>query len=265
MQTIVANLLFQDGKFPAPVSVMAPWLEMKILPLDEIAAGLEAQTHRRFIKTHLPLDGIPYFEGNRYIVVGRDARDVFMSLWNHHIHYTDELREMLTAFEVESGRSFELNPTDIRSFWKSWITKNWYEWENDGFPYWSHFHHIRTWWDYRRLPNILFVHFADLLENPTTEIRRIAGFLDTPIGEEQFAGILDRISFGGMQKNFENIMPEANEIWRGGGKVFMNKGTNGRWKDVLTSEDIDLYDAAVKKELPTDCAHWLENGGHPEE
>ncbi|MFT6407910.1 MAG: hypothetical protein ACJAQ6_001326 [Arenicella sp.] len=30
-----------------------------------------------------------------------------------------------------------------------------------------------------------------------------------------------------MKKNFTNIMPEATEIWKGGGDAFMSKGTNG--------------------------------------
>src|SRR3954454_24701597 len=80
MQAIVANLLFQDGAFPAPVSVMSPWLDMAVPPLGDVAKGLEAQTHRRSIKSHLPLDGLPYFETARYIIVGRDVRDVFMSM-----------------------------------------------------------------------------------------------------------------------------------------------------------------------------------------
>jgi aryl sulfotransferase len=39
------------------------------------------------------------------------------------------------------------------------------------------------------------------------------------------------------------------------------KGTNGRWKDVLSADDLALYEAAMKKTLPPDCAHWLEVGG----
>jgi len=106
MQTIVANLVFQDGAFPAPVSAMSPWLDMALRPLDQVAQALEAQTHRRFIKTHLPLDSLPYFERARYIVVGRDVRDVFMSIWNHHSGYSDQLkaitRERAAAFGRES-------------------------------------------------------------------------------------------------------------------------------------------------------------------
>ena len=54
-------------------------------------ARLEAQAHRRFIKSHLPLDALPYFPQVRYIVVVRDPRDVFMSFWNHYSAMTDAL------------------------------------------------------------------------------------------------------------------------------------------------------------------------------
>ncbi len=189
MQTIVANLLYQDGEFPMPVTAMAPWLDMAIPPLDEVAARLEAQTGRRFIKTHLPLDGIPFYEGNRYIVVGRDGRDVFMSLWNHHMNYTGPIKEVIADFEQRTGRTFPLDYPDIASLWKAWISKGWYDWEGDGFPYWSHFHHMKTWWEYRHLPNIHFVHFADLLNEPAGEIRKIARHFGIEIDEEQLPGI----------------------------------------------------------------------------
>jgi aryl sulfotransferase len=52
-------------------------------------------------------------------------------------------------------------------------------------------------------------------------------------------------------------------IWKDGANTFFNKGTNGRWRDVLAADDLALYDAAVKKTLPEDCARWLERGGSP--
>ena len=134
MQTIVANLLFQDGQFPAPVSAMAPWLDMAVPPLEEIARALEAQTHRRFIKAHLALDGLPFFETARYIVVGRDIRDVFMSVWNHHSGYTDELKAAFRERAESFGREFPLDIEDIHELWRMWIDKGWYEWESSGYP-----------------------------------------------------------------------------------------------------------------------------------
>ena len=261
MQTIVANLLYQDGVFPAPVSVMAPWLDMGLPPLEEVVSGLKAQSNRRFIKTHLPLDGLPYYKAARYIFVARDGRDVFMSLWNHHNGYSDEIKAVAKEKAENFGREFPTDYKDLHVFWADWINSSWYDWESDGFPYWSHLHHAQTWWDYRHLENIHFVHFADLLADPESAIRKIAAFLNIAIDEKMMPGILDRISFGSMKKNFSNIMPEANDIWKGGGKTFMNKGTNGRWKDVLSDAELAQYDKAVARTLTPDAAHWLENGG----
>src|SRR5690349_16062238 len=59
MQMICALLVFQSAELPAPLSTISPWLDMLTRPRDDVFADLAAQTHRRFIKTHLPLDGLP--------------------------------------------------------------------------------------------------------------------------------------------------------------------------------------------------------------
>ncbi len=261
MQTIVANLLYQDGEFPQPVSTMGPWLDMNGPPLEMVAAGLEAQTDRRFIKTHLPLDGFHYHPDVKHIVVGRDGRDVFMSLWNHHSNYTDGMKEGMVDFAKSIGREFPVGIEDIKDFWRMWMARSWFDWESDGFPYWSHLHHVQSWWDYRHLPNMEFVHFADLLADSESEVRRLAAYLEIDLQEDKVPGILERISFGSMKANFDNIMADAKQVWKGGGDAFMNKGTNGRWRDVLCTDDLKLYDAAVAKALTPECAQWLEHGG----
>ena len=260
MQTIVANLVFQDGAFPAPVSAMSPWLDMALRPLDQVAQALEAQTHRRFIKTHLPLDSLPYFERARYIVVGRDVRDVFMSIWNHHSGYSDQLKAITRERAAAFGREFPLDIQDIHELWRMWIGKSWFDWESSGYPYWSHLRHAQSWWDFRHLPNILLVHYTDLLEDPEGQIRRIAKHLDIAIDEQHLPGILQRISFKTMKENFSRtIMPEVNDLFRGGGNTFMNKGTNGRWQGVLTEAELEQCRTAVERELTPDCASWLEH------
>lgn len=262
MQNIVANLIFQDGEMPAPVTEMGPWIDMDVIPLEDIIDGIEAQTWRRAFKTHLPLDAIPYYETMKYIYVCRDGRDVFMSLWNHHSGYSDGFREMLNDNIVATNRDFPFEYDDLHALWKDWISKSWYEdWENDGYPYWSHFNHLQTWWDFRHLDNIHFVHFVDLKKDPEAEIRKIAAYLNIEINEAMMPGILERISFGSMKKNFMKIMPESSELWKGGGDRFMNKGTNGRWHGVLTEKELVQYSAAVERALTPDAAHWLEHGG----
>lgn len=261
MQTIVANLIFQDGHFPEAVTIMSPWLDMDMVPVEDVIRGIEAQTHRRAFKTHLPFDGIPYFGTAKYIYVGRDGRDVFMSLWNHQSRYTPDHEARSRQIAAQHGKVWPDYGDDIHAFWADWITKSWFDWEQDGFPYWSLLHHVQSWWDVRHRDNILFVHFADLLGDTEAQVRRVAAFLDIEIDEALLPGILDRISFGTMKRDFDRIIPEAPEIWQGGGEAFMNKGTNGRWRGVLTPTELQQYEKAVAARLTPDCARWLESGG----
>jgi aryl sulfotransferase len=55
--------------------------------------------------------------------------------------------------------------------------------------------------------------------------------------------------------------PDERQYFAGGNASFIFKGTNGRWRDVLTDEDLDLYEAARKRVLDPECARWLETGG----
>jgi aryl sulfotransferase len=56
------------------------------------------------------------------------------------------------------------------------------------------------------------------------------------------------------------LMP-VTQMLKGGSDTFFNKGTNGRWRDVLSAEELKLYDAAALRELTPECRRWLENGG----
>jgi aryl sulfotransferase len=67
--------LICDGPvFPAPLEEVSPWFDNCIRPLAEVSASFAAQAHRRSIKTHTPLDGLPRHDAVTYLVVGRDPR-----------------------------------------------------------------------------------------------------------------------------------------------------------------------------------------------
>ena len=51
-------------------------------------------------------------------------------------------------------------------------------------------------------------------------------------------------------------------MFNGGAEVFIHKGTNGRWKDILTPADIEMYEKRAVEELGEACAHWLATGTH---
>ena len=66
-------------------------------------ATIEAQEHQRFLKSHLPLNAVPYDPAVRYVYVGRDTWDVFMSAFNHYSGYTELTYSLLDAAGGAAG------------------------------------------------------------------------------------------------------------------------------------------------------------------
>ena len=84
MQMICALLIFQTPELPEPLWQLSPWMENQVTPHDLVYAQLDEQRHRRFIKSHTPLDGIPLDPRVTYIVTARDPLDTFVSLRRHN-------------------------------------------------------------------------------------------------------------------------------------------------------------------------------------
>lgn len=259
-QAILGHLLFPDGNLPAPPSVLSPWLDMRTLPLEMILNGLNAQEHRRFIKTHLPFDGMIHDERLKYVYVARDGRDVFMSLWNHYSNMTDEFINALNSVAGRVGDPFPPPPDDIHEFWASWISKGWFDWEGDGWPYWSHLSNVQSWFEHRDAPNIELFHFSDMLADTEGEMRRLADYLEIDVREEHWPGIVEAVSFDSMKGKGELYAPGGGQFWKGGASTFLHKGTNGRWRDVLSDAELAQYDAACEQALTPECRDWLEHG-----
>ena len=261
MQTIVANLIFQDGDLPGPVMEISPWIDRYRygIPISETIDMLEAQTHRRSLKTHLPLDALRFFPKCKYIAVGRDGRDVFMSLWNHHNNYSDAALEGLHKAGEELGVPWPETSKDLREFWRVWLTRSYFPWEHEGYPYWSMFRHHVTWWNYRHLPNLLFVHYDDLLADIQGQIQRVADFLDIPVDTSHWPRILKNVSFEDMRDNGDRIMGKYQAGWSNGANTFFNKGSNGHWRSILSADDLALYDAALERNMNAEAASWLNH------
>ena len=82
-QQIVAQMLF--GGDPAlAVAELSPWLDLRVPPKAVKLEAVEAQMHRRILKTHLPVDALVFSPRAKYLYIARDGRDVVWSLYNHH-------------------------------------------------------------------------------------------------------------------------------------------------------------------------------------
>ena len=84
MQMICALLIFQTPELPDSLGHLSPWLDNVAIPLGFQYGQLAEQQHRRFIKTHTPLDGIPLHPEVTYIVTARHPLDTFVSLCRHN-------------------------------------------------------------------------------------------------------------------------------------------------------------------------------------
>ena len=82
MQMICALLIFRTGDLPAAAGAAVAVARWLINPRDEVYARLVGQDHRRFIKTHTPLDGIPMDGRATYIVAARHPLDMAVSLYH---------------------------------------------------------------------------------------------------------------------------------------------------------------------------------------
>src|ERR1700709_1637334 len=109
-QMICALLIFQEPELPLPLDTLSPWIDMVNRSRTEVFADLEAQTHRRFIKTHTPLDGIPNDPTVTYICVGRAPRDVALSM-DHHIDNMD-----FGAFLIARDQAAVIDGIELRPF-----------------------------------------------------------------------------------------------------------------------------------------------------
>lgn len=259
MQFVVHELIFLAQSAPEVWDVTF-WLDSRYHSIEEKISKIEAQIHRRSLKTHLALDGLPFFEEVKYIVVGRDARDVFMSWWNHYSNFTDAHFERLAALPNQVGPMLPRCPDDIHVYWWQWIRQGWFEWEVEGYPAWGNMHHTQTWWHFRHLDNILFVHFNDLLADLEGEIGRVAAFLDIPVTAEIITEVARAVGFDAVKRQATADPKAGKNVWKGGMATFFNKGTNGRWRTVLSDEEVAMYEETAVKVLTPDCKEWLEQG-----
>jgi aryl sulfotransferase len=250
-QHIVGQLIFQ-GDPTIRVAELSPWLDLRIMPPDTMEK-LEAQQHRRIIKTHLPLDALTFSPKAKYVYIGRDGRDVVWSMYNHHASANELWYDLLNNTPGRVGPPIEKPDPDIRRYFLNWL-------EEDGAPFWPFWENIATWWAAREVPNVRLIHFNDLKRDLEGEMRKLADFLDCDVPEESWPALLEHCSFDWMKAHAEQVTPLAGAIFEGGAGKFINKGTNGRWRDVLTAEDVAAYERRALAELGPECARWLAEG-----
>ncbi|NNL56158.1 MAG: sulfotransferase domain-containing protein, partial [Pseudomonadales bacterium] len=199
VQQIIAQLLF-NGKEDLPVAEMSPWLDLRVPPKQVKLPEVEAQTHRRFIKTHLPVDALVFSERAKYIYIGRDGRDVVWSMYHHHSTANASWYDVLNNTPGRVGPPIKKPVDSILQYFHEWL-------DQDGYPWWPFWENIRSWWAIRNLPNVMLLHFADLKRDMPGQIRRVAEFIEVPIDQNQWPAIIEHCSFDYMKQHATKSVP----------------------------------------------------------
>ena len=251
-QQIVSQLIFK-GAEGIDVHRLSPWVDNRVMPPESVA-GLAKQTHRRFMKTHLPVDALRFSPQASYIYIGRDGRDAAWSFHNHHFNGNDDYFRIYNDGVPKGFPVLERGPEDPHEFYRAWM-------EGDGYPMWPFWSHVRSWWNVRTLPNVMLIHFNDMKADLAGSIQRIADFLGISVDPAARERIVDHCTFDYMKKHAVEMAPRGGAMFKGGADTFINKGSNGRWRDRLSAAEIAEYEARAVAELGPDCARWLANGG----
>ena len=266
-QMICALLIFQKADLPGPLSSLSPWIDMRVRPKEDVWSALAAQRHRRFIKTHAPFDGVPFDPRVTYLTVGRDPRDVAISLRSHGKNLKrDVIRRLIR--DVQPGAADPDAPVDAvderdlldeRDYTMRWI-------ENDDPPY-DNLDSLRglIWqqsraWVRRAEPNVILLHYADMSRDLAGQMRWLAGRLGIDVPEERWPALVEAATFGRMKERAADLAPDEELGYIRDSAKFFRSGSTGDWQEHLSGPDRERYDRRMEELADPGLTAWLHHG-----
>jgi aryl sulfotransferase len=263
VQAICALLIFRTPELPAPLGRLSPWLDHLITPRAEVYARLAAQQHRRFIKTHTPLDGIPLDSRATYIVTGRHPLDTAVSLYHQGDNIDRAKVRALTGAPEPTGPPRPRKP--LHDWLLAYISGDAAPWivslhprENlDSLP--GLMWHLSDAWARRHEPNVMLVHYDDLSGDLEGQMRRIAQRLGMDVPGQAWPALAQAATFEAMRSRADTLIPSAGILKSN--TAFFRRGTPGAAREVLSDDEIAAYHARAAQLAPEDMLAWLHSPG----
>ena len=254
VQMICGLLIFQEPRLPALIAELSPWLDHLITPRDEVYAWLAEQQHRRFIKTHTPLDGIPLDPHATYIVTARHPLDMFVSLCHQSENLDRERVRQLTGQPAPTSPPRPRKPLHDRLL--RWINADSDPRESpDSLP--GVMWHLSDAWSRRAEPNVLLVHYDNLSADLDGQMRWLAGRLGITVQEAAWPALVQAATFESMRSDADRLVPTAGILKSNA--AFFRRGTSGAGRELLSDEELASYHARAAQLAPPDMLAWLHS------
>ncbi len=249
MQQICVSLVLGTAQLPAGLAEISPWIDWLVEPYDAILARLEAQTARRVVKTHTPLDGVVLDPRATYLVVARHPLDLAVSLYHQGENLDRERIQELTGIAPPPARP------PLREWLLRWIAREVDPHDAmDSLP--GVMHHLCDAWARRGEPNVHLVHYADLLGDLEAQMRRIADVLGVDVDTGDWPALVEAASFDAMRADAEQRAPDRSGVLKDPA-AFFRRGRSGDGSTALTSTERAEYERRVAGLAPPDLLDWL--------
>jgi aryl sulfotransferase len=256
-QRILQQILDDGEERGEALSDTSPWLDSSWGDHRGMLAMLRQQRERgerRLIKSHVPADALPLDPAARYVFVGRNGKDLGISLHNYLSQFSAET--MATIHRIHAGWSGDpaplVIPADMREFFDRWLS-------TDGYGCCDLFDIVRSWWQRRSDPNVLLVHYRRLRDDLQGQIARMAAFIGVAPAGLRMDRILDHCAFGYMKARAEKMAPFGGAHMEDP-KKFFHKGPSRDFRAELTPQQIERFDRLALERLGPEAARWLETG-----
>ena len=252
VQMICALLVLGTPDLPAPLADLSPWVDHTVEPVADVLARLEAQEHRRFVKTHTPLDGIPLDDRATYVVVARHPLDMAVSLYHHSANIDRRRMAELTGVPA---RAVSERPS-AHDWLLAWTRHETTPMEQPDSLV-GVLHHVRDAWSRSATaPNVVLMHYADLLADLPGEMARLASRLDIAVSPQRLLDLAEAATFPQMRARSAELTPNRLGVLKDD-SAFFRSGRSGAGRELLSAEELAAYDARVAALAEPELVAWL--------